>query len=78
MVAQVCGLKPKEFVHVMGDVHIYKTHVEGLKEQIKRVPLKPATLRLNPDIKSIYDFKVEDIMIENYVSHEAIKLEMAI
>lgn len=78
MVAQVTGLKPGEFIHVMGDTHIYKNHFSQVKEQISRKPHPLPELILNPDVKSIYDFKLEGIEIKGYKSHPAIKAEMAV
>ena len=69
MLAQVCGYKPKEFVHTIGDAHIYKDHFEVVKEQISRTPYPKCQLVLNPEVKSIFDFTIDDIKIENYQSH---------
>lgn len=66
MIAQVCGYEAKDFVHTMGDVHIYLDHLEQVKTQLSRTPKTLPTLRLNPEIKSIYDFKYEDIELLNY------------
>ncbi len=68
MIAQVCGYEPKEFVHTTGDTHIYLDHVDVVKTQIQRTPKKKPRLVLNPEVKSIFDFKIEDIKIEDYVS----------
>jgi thymidylate synthase len=68
MIAQVCGYEPKEFVHTTGDTHIYLDHVDVVKTQIQRTPKKKPRLVLNPEVKSIFDFKIEDINIEDYVS----------
>lgn len=68
MIAQVCGYEPKEFVHTTGDTHIYLDHVDVVKTQIQRTPKKKPHLVLNPEVKSIFDFKIEDIKIEDYVS----------
>lgn len=69
MLAQVCGYEAKEFVHTMGDAHIYKDHFDVVKTQLEREPLPKCKLVLNPKIHSIFDFKIEDIKIENYQSH---------
>ena len=69
MLAQVCGYEAKEFVHTIGDAHIYKDHFDVVKEQISRDPLPMCQLILNKDIQSIFDFKIEDIKIENYQSY---------
>ncbi|MDE2079123.1 MAG: thymidylate synthase [Patescibacteria group bacterium] len=78
MVAQVTGLKPGEFVHSLGDTHIYHDHFDAVKEQLAREPLPLCTLKLNPAVKNIGDFKMEDIELENYQSHPTIKAKMAV
>lgn len=77
MIAQVCGLKVGEFVHVLGDAHIYLNHVEQVKEQLTREPLPAPTLWLNPDIKDITRFTMDDIRLDNYQHHEPIRATMA-
>ncbi len=78
MMAQVCDLKVGDFVHTLGDAHIYLNHMEQVNTQLQR-ELKPLShLRLNPLIKNIFDFKFEDITIEGYESHPPIKGEVAI
>ena len=78
MIAQVCGLKVGEFVHVLGDAHIYLDHVEQVKEQLRREPLPTPQLYLNPEIKDITKFTMDDIRLEGYSSHDAIKAKMAV
>ena len=78
MIAQVCGLQVGEFVHVLGDAHIYLNHVEQVKEQLKREPLPAPTLWLNPDITDITEFTMQDIRLDGYTSHNAIQAEMAV
>ena len=78
MIAQVCGLEVGEFVHVLGDAHIYLDHVEQVNEQLKREPLPAPTLWLNPGITDITKFTMADIRLDNYQSHEAIKARMAV
>ena len=78
MIAQVCDLDVGEFVHVLGDAHIYSNHVEQVKEQLQREPLPAPTLWLNPDVKSIDDFAMPDIRLDNYTSLGTIKAEMAV
>lgn len=78
MVAQVCGLKPKEFVHTFGDLHIYKNHLEQVREQLSRQPRQLPTLKLNPERKNLEDFVFEDFAIEGYDPHPAIKAPIAI
>ena len=78
MVAQVTGLKPYEFVHSLGDTHIYHEHFDAVKEQLAREPMPLSTLKLNPAVRNIGDFKMEDIELENYQSHPTIKAKMAV
>ena len=78
MVAQVTDLKPAEFVHVLADAHIYHNHFEQVKEQLARKPFPLTKLWLNPEIKNIDGFKMEDIKLENYEFHPPIKAEMAV
>lgn len=78
MLAQVCHLEVGELIIVVGDAHIYENHVDQVKEQLSRKPLKAPTLKLNPEIDVITDFGMEDIELENYTSHEAIKAPMAV
>ena len=78
MVAQVTGLKPGEFVHTLGDAHIYLNHIEQVKEQLSRTPYSLPQLEINRDVKSIFDFTFEDFKIKNYNSHPHIKGEIAI
>ena len=78
MMAQVCGLKPGDFVHTFGDVHIYNNHVEQVKLQLSREPRQLPTMRLNPDVKSLFDFRYEDFTLENYNPYDAIKAEVSI
>jgi thymidylate synthase len=78
MIAQVCDLDVGEFVHVLGDAHIYLNHVEQVKEQLTRVPLPAPQLWLNPDIKDITQFTMADIKLDNYQSWDAIKADMAV
>lgn len=78
MVAQVTGLKAHEFVHSLGDVHIYHDHFDAVKEQLAREPYPLPTLKLNPSVMNIDDFKMEDIELLNYQSHPTIKAKMAV
>jgi len=78
LIAQVTNLKPYEFVHTLGDAHIYHNHVNQVKDQLARNPLPLPQLKLNPDIKNIDDFKMEDIELVNYEHHPAIKAPMAV
>ncbi|MEK7172359.1 MAG: thymidylate synthase [Patescibacteria group bacterium] len=78
MVAQIVGMEPWEFVHTLGDAHIYYNHFEQVKEQLSREPLPLPKLWLNPEIKNIDDFKLDDIKLIDYQSHPSIKAEMAV
>jgi len=78
MMAQVTNLKAGEFVHTLGDAHIYHNHFEQVKEQLARKPFPLPKLWLNPEIRNIDDFKMEDIKLENYESHPPIKAPMAV
>lgn len=73
MVAQVCGLEPGEFVHTTGDTHLYLNHMEQTDLQLTREPRPLPTMRLNPDVKNIFDFKYEDFELLNYDPHPHIK-----
>jgi thymidylate synthase len=78
MTAQVCDLEPGEFIHTFGDVHIYNNHIEQVKLQLSRTPFPLPTMKLNPAIKNIFEFKFEDFTLENYQSHPAIKAPVAV
>jgi thymidylate synthase len=78
MVAQVTGLTAHEFVHSLGDTHIYNNHFDAVKEQLAREPYPFPTLKLNPEVKDIFSFKMEDIELEGYESHPTIKAPMAV
>jgi len=78
MIAQVCDLEPGEFVHTFGDAHLYLNHLEQAKLQLTREPLPLPTLRLNPAIDDLFDFRFEDIAIENYQAHPSIKAPIAV
>jgi thymidylate synthase len=78
MIAQVCDLKPGDFVHTFGDVHIYSNHMEQVNLQLSRTPFPLPTMKLNPTVKDIFEFKFEDFTLENYQSHGAIKAPVAV
>jgi thymidylate synthase len=78
MIAQVTGYQPGEFVHTLGDAHLYTNHLEQTKLQLERQPKPLPQLRLNPDVKDIFGFRFEDVVIEGYQSHPAIKAPIAV
>ena len=77
MMAQVCGLEPGEFVHTLGDTHLYLNHLEQVDEQLAREPRPLPRLRLNPAVKSVFDFRYEDFTLEGYDPWPAIKAPMS-
>src|SRR3954471_7023894 len=78
MIAQVCGLKPGTFVHTFGDLHLYSNHVEQAKLQLSREPRALPTMKLNPEVKSIRDFRYEDFELVGYDPHPGIKAPIAV
>lgn len=78
MIAHVCGLKRGEFVHVMGDTHVYKNHVDALKEQLKREPRAFPELLINADVKDIDSFTFDDFWLKGYEPYDAINMKMAV
>ena len=78
MVAQVCGLEPGDFVHTLGDVHLYANHLEQAKLLLSREPRPLPVMRLNPEVKDIHGFKYEDFTLEGYDPHPAIKAPVAV
>jgi thymidylate synthase len=78
MVAQVCGLKPGDFVHTFGDLHLYSNHVEQAKLQFTRAPRPLPTMKLNRAVKGLHDFKFEDFELTGYDPHPAIKAPVAV
>ncbi len=78
MIAQVCGLEPGEFIHSFGDVHLYKNHFEQAALQLSRKPFALPQMKINPDLKNIFDFKFGDFELLNYESHPAIKAPVAV
>jgi thymidylate synthase len=78
MIAQVCGLRPGEFVHTFGDLHLYLNHLDQAREQLTRECRPLPTMRLNPGVKNIQDFTFEDFQLENYDPHPSIKAPIAV
>jgi len=78
MLAQVCGLKYGDFVHTFGDAHVYTNHFEQVELQLSRTPNAYPSMVINPEVKSIYDFKYEDFTLVNYNPHPAIKAPVAV
>ena len=78
MVAQVCDLKPGELVHTFGDAHLYLNHLEQAQIQLERDPRPLPTMKINPAVKSIFDFKFSDFTLENYDPYPAIKAQIAV
>jgi thymidylate synthase len=78
MVAQVCSLTPGEFVHTLGDAHLYLNHLEQAKEQLSRQPRPPPRMQLNPKVQDLFGFRYEDFTLEGYDPHPAIKAPIAV
>ena len=78
MVAQVCGLKPGELVHTLGDAHLYLNHLEQADEQLARTPRALPVMRLNPDVRDLFAFRYEDFVLEGYDPHPAIRAPIAV
>jgi thymidylate synthase len=78
MMAQVCGLQPGEFIHTLGDAHIYLNHMEQVKLQLSREPYPLPQMKINPDVKSIFDFKFEDFELTGYQAHPHISGAVAV
>ncbi len=78
MIAQVTDMEPDEFVHSFGDVHLYNNHKEQAALQLTRIPKPPPLMKLNPEVKNIFDFNYEDFVLENYHPHPSIKARVAV
>lgn len=78
MMAQVCGLQPGEFIHTLGDTHIYLNHIEQVKLQLTREPRELPQMHLNPEVKDIFGFRYEDFQLSNYNPHPHIKGDISV
>jgi thymidylate synthase len=78
MVAQVTGLRPGEFVHTLGDAHIYENHIDQVRIQLEREPFELPRLELNPSVANLFDFGYDDIEIHGYEHHPAIRAPIAV
>ena len=78
MMAQVTGLRPGDFVHTLGDAHLYLNHMEQVGTQLQRTPGKLPVMKINPAVKSIFDFKYEDFSLEGYEAAPTIKAPIAV
>ncbi len=78
MVAQVTGLQPGEFIHTLGDAHLYKNHLEQARKQLSRSPKPLPTMKMNPDVKDLFEFKYEDFELVGYDCHPGIKAPIAV
>jgi thymidylate synthase len=78
MIAQVCGLEARELVHTFGDVHLYRNHVEQAETQLARTPRPLPRMRINPEVRSVFDFRYEDFRLDDYDPHPAIKAPIAV
>lgn len=77
MIAQECGLQPGDFIHTLGDTHLYLNHMQQVEEQLSRTPRKLPRMRLNPEVKSVFDFRYDDFTLEGYDPYPAIKAELS-
>ncbi len=78
MMAQVCGLEAGDFVHTLGDAHLYSNHLQQAQEQLSRTPYTPPVMNINPDVKDIFAFRFEDFELQNYECHPHIKAPVAV
>ena len=78
MIAQVCGLKPGEFIHTLGDAHLYLNHLDQARLQVQRQPFPSPLMKLNPRVSSIEDFDYEDFELVGYEAHPHIKAEVSV
>jgi thymidylate synthase len=78
MIAQVCGLQAGEFIHTLGDAHLYLNHLDQARLQLARTPRPLPKMMINPEVKSVFDFKFEDFRLEGYGPHPTIKAEISV
>src|SRR5690606_32447929 len=78
MVAQVCDFDAADFIHTLGDAHLYSNHLEQAAIQLSREPHPLPTMKINPEVRDIFDFKFEDFKLENYETHPHIKAPVAV
>ncbi len=78
MVAQVCGLQPGDFIHTLGDAHLYSNHLEQVQTQLSRTPYPLPSMKLNPAVTDLFAFTFEDFTLEGYQAHPHIKAPVAI
>ena len=78
MIAQVAGLKPGDFIHTLGDAHLYANHYEQARQQLARAPKPLPTMWINPEVKDLFAFRYEDFRLENYVADATIKAPIAV
>ena len=78
MIAQVCEMEPGEFIHSFGDAHLYNNHFEQATLQLSRKPFPLPSMKINPLVKDIFDFKFEDFELQDYTAHPAIKASVAV
>ena len=78
MMAQVCDLEPGDFIHTLGDAHLYSNHLEQVELQLSREPFARPTMEINPEVKDIFGFSFDDFTLKNYQSHPHIKAPVAI
>jgi thymidylate synthase len=78
MVAQVCGLRPGDFVHTLGDAHLYLNHLDQAQLQLSRQPFHPPNMIINPEIQEIFNFEYEDFELRDYKAHPHIKADISV
>ena len=78
LVAQACGLAPGEFIHTLGDAHLYRNHLDQADQQLARAPLDLPRLVLNPEITELFEFRYDDVAVEGYQAHAHIRAPIAV